>query len=626
VVLSNSKQILRGVYVYEVDVCTPGTLPLCKTSTLTITLVDPALTTNPPIANIDISSTTASSNPAFEGFPVGIFVLANDQPGNIGGELDFTTLAKVSDPSNGTITIDATNGVIVYTPAAGFSGVDTFIYEIDDTDGNGPSQATVYVTVFPYPMANVITPGDDYYFGNNVDEITGNALFNDAQLDNIEELLISNPGTFPLTGGTLVIDAEGNFTFTPDPTFSGTTTHIYSLIGSNGVTASATMSFTVSSSLVYHPDIAVAFVDEEINGSVATNDIIPPGTTYSAFVADAANPSTDVPVFVATDGSYTFETDTPGVYVFTYDICLTGVSTPDCEKVTLTITVIDPTDTDSAPVANTDNYIVLAEEDVSGNVLDNDINLSTGNTTGLTVTALNGDTDLDPITLGGGTLTLLADGSFTLAGADVPGTYSFTYTVEDADGNEATATVYITVYPLGSANVVLAADDYNTTTQGSALVVAAALGLLANDSQLDGTVALLVVDPSDATNVTTPFTLTDASGNELEIDPSDGSYTFTPAPNFTGSTSFVYEAVGTDGASAFATVYFTVFPSLAVNPDIAVAFVDEEISGSVATNDKVPAGSTYSNTTGALPGATLTLDPATGAYTFEADGRGCVCI
>jgi large repetitive protein len=385
------------------------------------------------------------------------------------------------------------------------------------------------------------------------------------------------------------------------------------------------MSFTVSSSLVYHPDIAVAFVDEEISGSVATNDIIPPGTTYSAFVADGANPSTDVPVFVATDGSYTFKTDTPGVYVFTYDICLTGVSTPDCETGTLTITVIDPTATDSPPVANTDNYIVLADEDLSGNVLSNDINLSTGTNTGLTVTAINGDTDLDPITLGGGTLTLLADGSFTLVDATVPGTYSFTYTVEDADGNEATATVFITVYPLGSANVVLAADDYNTTTQGSALVVAAASGLLANDSQLDGTVALLVVDPSDATNVTTPFTLTDASGNELEIDPSDGSYTFTPAPNFTGSTSFVYEAKGTDDATASGTVYFTVFPSLAVNPDIAVAFKDEEISGNLLTNDKVPAGTTYGNETEvSVPGGaayTLVLNPI-GTYTFEADTPG----
>jgi hypothetical protein len=238
------------------------------------------------------------------------------------------------------------------------------------------------------------------------------------------------------------------------------------------------------------------------------------------------------------------------VYVYDIEVCAPTVP-PGCETVTLTITVIDPTDTDSAPVANTDNYIVLAEEDVSGNVLDNDINLSTGNSTGLTVTALNSDTDLDPITLGGGTLTLLADGSFELIGADVPGTYSFTYTVEDADGNEATATVYITVYPLGSANVVLAADDYKVTEA----TVPVSGNVLTNDTQLSGNPLTLVTNPGTYPVVGKGSLLLNA----------DGTYTFTPIVGFVGSVNFIYTTSGDGGATASATLYITVtYPPLYV--------------------------------------------------------------
>jgi hypothetical protein len=44
-----------GVYVYEINICTdPDTPPACPTSFLTITVTDPTLTTNPPIANPDV--------------------------------------------------------------------------------------------------------------------------------------------------------------------------------------------------------------------------------------------------------------------------------------------------------------------------------------------------------------------------------------------------------------------------------------------------------------------------------------------------------------------------------------------------------------------------------------------
>jgi len=75
-------------------------------------------------------------------------------------------------------------------------------------------------------------------------------------------------------------------------------------------------------------DTNTAFVNETITGSVATNDNSAPGTTYSTLTGDVGNPSADLPV-LASNGSYTFTTSTPGVYTFTFDICAPEITDPD---------------------------------------------------------------------------------------------------------------------------------------------------------------------------------------------------------------------------------------------------------------------------------------------------------
>ena len=65
----------------------------------------------------------------------------------------------------------------------------------------------------------------------------------------------------------------------------------------------------------------------------------------------------------------------------------------------------------------------------------------------------------------------------------MPGTYLVTYTVSDGNGGTATATVNITVSAVNDQPV--AVDDSASTTEDTALVIAAAT-LLGNDSDPDG--------------------------------------------------------------------------------------------------------------------------------------------
>src|SRR5690606_3806242 len=69
------------------------------------------------------------------------------------------TIASVGATSNGgTVTISGQQ--LLYTPAAGFSGTETFNYTISDGTPNSNATATVTVTVTPPAPANTINFND----------------------------------------------------------------------------------------------------------------------------------------------------------------------------------------------------------------------------------------------------------------------------------------------------------------------------------------------------------------------------------------------------------------------------------------------------------------------------------
>ena len=97
-----------------------------------------------PVAAADHVATTA-------GIPIAIGVLANDTDPNAGGILLPESVVVTASPVNGTASVNLTTGTINYTPAAGFTGTDTFSYTVSDNYGLVSNVATVTITVTPYP-------------------------------------------------------------------------------------------------------------------------------------------------------------------------------------------------------------------------------------------------------------------------------------------------------------------------------------------------------------------------------------------------------------------------------------------------------------------------------------------
>jgi hypothetical protein len=221
------------------------------------------------------------------------------------------------------------------------------------------------------------------------------------------------------------------------------------------------------------------------------------------------------------------------------------------------------------PTANSDIFSVA--EDSTDTVLDVLFNDTTAPDTGETLTV---ESVTQP---SNGTVTLVGGVVRFTTAAEFNGTTSFTYTVNDGNSGTDTATVTITVTPENDAPD--AQNDAFTVPENSGATV---LDVLANDSTVPDTGETLTVE-----SVTQPSNGTVTLGG--------GGVSFTPAPNFNGTTAFTYTISDGNGGTDIATVTMTVS---AATP---APVVSSPPDGSI-TNDPTP---TISGT--ATPTDTVTI-------------------
>jgi VCBS repeat-containing protein len=475
---------------------------------------------DPPVA-VDDSATTSESS------PVMISVLTNDN------DPDGDTLAVSSSTqgSNGTVVINADN-TITYTPSAGFNGSDAFTYTASDGMATS-NNAMVTITVNPVNDAPVAV-GDAY----TTDEDTvltvpaPGALGNDTDADG--DPLTAALDTAP-ANGSLTLNADGSFSYTPDANFHGGDSFTYhandGTTNSNVATVSITVN-TINDSPMAVDDAYTTSEDTPLNiatPGVLDNDSDVDGDTLSAVLDTGPANGT---LTLTADGSFTYTPNAnfDGSDSFSYHAS-DGIGDSNSATVTITVNPIN-----DAPVATVDTN-------------------STDEDTLLTVAApgvLGNDSDVDgdPLTAvldtgpTHGTLTLNANGSFTyMPNADFNGPDGFSYHANDGAADSNVASVTITVNAGNDAPV--AVDDTYTTDEDTPLNVSAQ-GVLGNDSDIDSDSLTAVLDTSP-TNGNLTFN-------------SDGSFTYTPNENFNGADSFTYHASDGTANSNLALVTITINP------------------------------------------------------------------
>ncbi len=148
-----------------------------------------------------------------------------------GDSLKFTL---ISQPENGTIIFNQ-DGSFIFLPAPGWSGSTGFEYEVCDTQG-ACTRASVTIVV-----NEVNTPpvaGDDQFkisAGISFDAtVTENDY--DADGDTLRYTLMDQPAN-----GTVIFNADGSFTYTPNPGFSGQDLFTYRLCDPSSACDEATV-------------------------------------------------------------------------------------------------------------------------------------------------------------------------------------------------------------------------------------------------------------------------------------------------------------------------------------------------------------------------------------------------
>jgi hypothetical protein len=272
------------------------------------------------------------------------------------------------------------------------------------------------------------------------------------------------------------------------------------------------------------PDIAVTDIKVPVNGKLTTNDIIQAGTTYGTASPDANNPAVGV-ITVSPNGTYTFTATVPGKYIYYVPVCPAGQTT-GCPISTLEITVIDPSSTTNKPIVNNDVATTNAGSAVNVNVLANDKAAKNG--VGLIVDSLK--VTVAPTN---GTAVINSDGTIKYTPAvGFEGTDSLTYKICDSASptNCQVAIVYFTVNPSNTAAATFASDDFKAVVLNPNGTYTASGNLLNNDSNTGGL-------PLTASVLNGPT----AAQGSISIA-ADGSYTFTPAPGFSGPLDITYQA------------------------------------------------------------------------------------
>ncbi|MEQ1727785.1 MAG: Ig-like domain-containing protein, partial [Vicinamibacterales bacterium] len=144
-------------------------------------------------------------------------------------------------PNSGRLYVGA-NGSFNFMPAANFNGtVPTVTYTI--TDGNGET-ATANLDITINPVEDIPQPTAlAIYTNEDVAYTTGQLHAFDP--DAGTTLTYAAGGTAP-TNGTVVINTDGSFVYTPNANFSGTDTFTFTATDGNGAPVEQTVTVTIS--------------------------------------------------------------------------------------------------------------------------------------------------------------------------------------------------------------------------------------------------------------------------------------------------------------------------------------------------------------------------------------------
>ncbi|PZU86824.1 MAG: IPT/TIG domain/outer membrane autotransporter barrel domain-containing protein [Shinella sp.] len=454
-------------------------------------------------------------------------------------------VSAVSAASHGTTSLSGSTAS--YSPAAGYSGTDSFTYTVTDSASGLSSTATVSVTVTAPTLAIAPSSLPDGVVGQSYSQTLGYSL--GGPLSRFWVVSGSLPAGLALTDGGVLSGT---------PTLAGTSSFAIIVQDIYGATGTQSYDLVVAIAAPAVGDVTTTVAANSSSNAITLS--LSGGTASSVTVASAASHGTATASGTAI--TYTPTAGYSGSDSFTYTATnATGTST----AATVTITVTAPT------VVISPSSLPGGTAGVAYSQMLSAANGAAPYTFAVTSGSLPAGLNLSTDGKLSGTPTAEESRSFTVTATDSYG----------ATGNQS--------YDLVVAIAPPAASNVNATVAANSSSNAITLNLSG------GTASTVTVETAAAHGTAT------ASGAAI---------TYTPTAGYSGPDSFTYSATNASGTSTAATVTITVSqPTLALTPSslpggtAAVSYSQALLANSGA------APYTFAVTSGSLPdGLSLATD------------------
>ena len=553
----------------------PNSPPAFTSDSFVFNAIDAAGCASNANATVTIQSGTVTGNATLNAICTGSSISSTVSGRTTQGVAPFT-YAIVTSPSQGTLTLDPSftgNGNFTYTPNSPFSGLnDTFTYTATDTNGCISNTATITIPVnlafcnglnCPNPLSftQIIACPGVASVGTITLIDTGGAAGGTPPYN---YTLLTTPAQ-----GTLLLDANftynGNFTYTPNSPFLGTT-----------------------DVFTYTAHDAAGCLSNNIGQQIITVGIVPTPLTFSGICSGTSFTGTLFQAVAGGVGPYRYSiTSNPlqgiltfdpnfinnGIFTYTPNTNFAGSVDTFAYRITDNVTCMSNPATVTLQLSNfVSSGNITASVCPGVTLLGNLATLFSGGVPPYTFTQVTGPTQ--------GTLSLSGNGNFTYTPnvTFIGSQDSFQFTFTDFAG--CASTTQTLLIPIGFL--------INDSTTPS---VCPGNTLSSNLSTFN--IARLTGIP--------PYTyqiITNVSEGVLNLNATGGNFTYTPNSTFDGPfDSFTYRIVDVNNCSsniATVTIPIELFP-----------VVDQELSsiciGSLLT------GTVTGNTTGGTGPYTFTL-------------------
>ena len=407
-------------------------------------------------------------------------------------------------PENGTATIEGsgtgTVQAIGFRGDTNFNGTDSFVVAV--TDGTETDTITVNVTVTAVNDAPVIGEGETASL-TTAEDTTGSITLTATDIEG--DSLSWTIGTAATQGTASVVD--GNVSYEPNVSINGSDS--FTVVVSDG-----TDTDTILVNVTVTPENDAPVIDQE-TASIATDEDTAGNTVLTASDVDGDSLTWSIGA-AATSGTaavvdgnvtYTPNADANGSDSFTVQV--SDGSLTDTVVVDVTVAAVN----DGPEITEGETAALTTDEDNAGT---------------LTLNA----TDIDGDTITWSIQSQATDGSAAVAGTGASQTVTYTpaanfngsdsFVVAITDGTDTdTITVNVTVDAANDAPVIAGGDTAELNTS-------------------EDTVGTLILNASDLEDDSLTWAISAAAGNGTATVV-DGSVSYEPAADFSGSDSFTVE-------------------------------------------------------------------------------------